>query len=221
MARGPSSIADEAAPEAASPEPLVDYAFKMTDPVSPSDIPAAGQDASRGAQPALARAVWSTRLVVLVAVLGSAVASLVVFYLATTDAIYLVLHLRPYTDPSLDAASRKMLHGETIVHVVEIVDGYLLAMFLLVFAVGFFGLFVIPLEPAGVSRTRANPFVVRDLDDLKDRLGKVILIIMIVTFFEEVLTVAPRSAIELLWVAAGIALVGVTLWLSHSDAGRG
>jgi hypothetical protein len=43
---------------------------------------------------------------------------------------------------------------------------------------------------------------------------------MIVTFFGEVVRVDARSALELLWIAGGIALVGVTLWLTHAPGGR-
>jgi uncharacterized membrane protein YqhA len=167
---------------------------------------------------AIARALWSSRFVVAVAVLGSAAASLAVFYLATTDTIYMLAHLRSYADPALDAAARKALHAEVVIHVVEIVDGYLLATILLIFAMGLFELFVAPFDAARGSRAGASVLLVRDLDDLKNRLGKVVLIIMVVTFFEEVVTIEAHTTLELLWLAGGIALIAATLWLTHADA---
>jgi len=189
----------------------------MTDPLPPRDEPAPAQGAGRGLWQVLARGLWSLRLAVLVAVLGSAAASLVVFYLATTDTIYMVGHLRSYADPALDAASRKALHAETVVHVVEVVDGYLLATVLLIFALGLFDLFVAPGEGAGPPLGGASALRVRDVDDLKNRLGKVVLLIMIVTFFEQVVTTNADTPLDLLWLAIGIALIGGTLWLTHSD----
>jgi len=189
----------------------------MTVPLPPRDEPAAGAQAARGVWPALARALWSMRFAVLLAVLGSAVASLVVFYLASTDTIYMVGHLRSYADPTIDAATRKALHAETVVHVVEVVDGYLLGTVLLIFAVGLFELFVVPRGEVA-PREGVGVLRMRDLDDLKNRLGKVMLLIMIVTFFEEVETADARTPLDLLWLAVAIALIGATLWLTHSDA---
>jgi uncharacterized membrane protein YqhA len=162
--------------------------------------------------------LWS-RFIVVLAVLGSFVASLAVFFLATADTLYVVSHLRPYADPTLTAAARGALHDETIVHVVEIVDGYLLGTFLLIFAVGLLELFIVPPDPA--RRDRARVVHVRNLEDLKHQLGKLVLLIMIVTFFGEVVRIDAHSALEALLIAGGIALVGATLWLTHTGAAAG
>jgi uncharacterized membrane protein YqhA len=53
------------------------------------------------------------------------------------------------------------------------------------------------------------------LDDLKSRLAKVILMILIVRFFEYALRINFSTALDLLMLAAGIALIGLSLYLSH------
>jgi uncharacterized membrane protein YqhA len=169
---------------------------------------------------ALANALWATRVLVLLGVLGSVAAALAVFYLASADTFYMIAHLRSYADPALDSAAREALHDDTVFHVVEIVDGYLLATGLLIFAMGLFELYIAPLDRARASHGGASLPAVRNLTDLKSRLGNVVLIIMIVTFFGEVVRVNARSPLELLWVAGGIALVGVTLWLTHTSGRR-
>jgi uncharacterized membrane protein YqhA len=63
--------------------------------------------------------------------------------------------------------------------------------------------------------------VIDSLDDLKTRLGKVVLMILIVKFFEYVVEIEFKSAIELLYLAAGIALIGLALYLSHAEPGKG
>jgi uncharacterized membrane protein YqhA len=93
--------------------------------------------------------LWASRFLVLLGVLGSLAAAVEVFYLATTDTLYMLAHLRSYADPALDAGARKVLHDDNVVHVVEIVDGYLLATVLLVFAMGLFELYIAPLDRAG------------------------------------------------------------------------
>ena len=119
------------------------------------------------------RALFSTRFVALFAVVGSLAAALAMFYVATMDAVYLVTHLASYADPALSPAARQALHTDTLSHVVEVIDGYLLASILLIFTFGLYELFISPLEAAKASKAGETVLVIRDLDDLKGRLGKV------------------------------------------------
>src|SRR5688572_5235843 len=88
------------------------------------------------------RALWSSRFVVVVAVVASLVASLVLFAMATWDVVSLTQHAFGYVSLSLGDAERLQLRNSTVAHVVEVVDGYLLATFLLIFAFGLYELFI-------------------------------------------------------------------------------
>jgi uncharacterized membrane protein YqhA len=159
--------------------------------------------------------LWGTRYIVLFAVLASLAAALTMFYITTIDAYIMVTHLGDYSSASLSAEARSLLRAETVTHVVEIVDGYLMATVMLIFALGLYELFIGNIEVAEKSETASNVLIIRDLDDLKARLAKVIMMILIVRFFEYAIKTHFNSALELLYLAAGIALIGVALYLSH------
>jgi uncharacterized membrane protein YqhA len=53
---------------------------------------------------------------------------------------------------------------------------------------------------------------------LKARLAKVILMILIVRFFEHAISMKFDTPLDLLYLAAGIALIGVALFLSHDSS---
>jgi uncharacterized membrane protein YqhA len=165
-------------------------------------------------------ALWNSRLVVLAAVLASLAASLAMFYVATVDTVYTVIHLASYADPGLAEEARKAIREGTVTHVVEIVDGYLLAAVLLIFALGLYELFVSKIDAAEASGSQGNVLFIRDLDDLKNRLAKVILMILVVNFFEHALVIQTASALELLYLGGGIALVGLALYLTHAAEGK-
>ena len=57
--------------------------------------------------------------------------------------------------------------------------------------------------------------LISNLDDLKSRLAKVVLMILLVRYFEHALGMGFDSALDLLLFAAGIALLGLALYLSH------
>jgi len=157
--------------------------------------------------------LWKSRLVVLAAVFLSLLSSLALFYMATVDAAYMVSHLTDYA--SLSGEERFTLRSETITHVVELIDGYLLAIVLLIFAMGLYELFISKIDQAENAENASKVLVIHSLDDLKARLAKVILMIMIVKFFEYALSMKFTTPLDLLAFAGGIALIGLALFLSH------
>jgi uncharacterized membrane protein YqhA len=58
--------------------------------------------------------------------------------------------------------------------------------------------------------------LINSLDDLKARLAKVILMILIVKFFEHAISLSFDTPVSLLYLAGGIALLGLALYLSHA-----
>lgn len=160
--------------------------------------------------------LWQSRFAVLSAVIASLFSSLAVFYMATVDAYYMISHLGEYASPALDSATRNDLRSTTITHVVEIVDGYLLATVLLIFSLGLYELFISKIEQAEQSENSSNVMVITSLDDLKARLAKVILMILIVKFFEHAIGMSFKSPLDLLYLAGGISLLGLALYLSHA-----
>jgi len=164
--------------------------------------------------------LWRSRLVVVAAVVGSLLASLATFYVATTDTVLLVAKVLPYAHPDLAPEARALIHDTTVQKVVKIVDGYLLATVLLIFGLGLYELFVGKLRAAQDAPGAEGVLVIRSLDDLKNRLAKVILMILIVTFFERVRGVPLATALDLLLFAGGIALVGLALYLAHAAEGK-
>ena len=159
--------------------------------------------------------LWGSRFVVLFAVIASLVTSFVMFFVATVDAWYLASHLFEYISPGLSNEGRMDLRAATVTHVVEIVDGYLLATVLLIFALGLYELFISKIEAAEKSESATNVLIINSLDDLKSRLAKVILMILIVKYFEHAVSMEFKTPMDLLLLAGGIALIGVALFLTH------
>jgi uncharacterized membrane protein YqhA len=160
--------------------------------------------------------LWNSRFVVLAAVIGSLIAGFAIFYMATYDVWNLVQHVMHYGDQSLSEVARKQLHDDTISHIVEVVDGYLLATVMLIFSLGIYELFISDIDQAHGSRSSSKILVIDSLDDLKSRLAKVILMIMIVTLFEHALNMHMTGPLDLLYLAGSIALVALSLYWSHA-----
>lgn len=165
-------------------------------------------------------ALWRSRFVVVIAVVASMIAAIAVFYITTVDVWYLIAHILDYSNPDLSAEGRKLMHDDTVTHVVEVVDGYLLATVMLIFALGLYELFVSDIDAAHGSRASSKILLIESLDDLKNRLAKVILMILIVKLFEHAVKMKMGSVLDLLYLGGAIALVGLALYLTHASEGH-
>jgi len=160
--------------------------------------------------------LWSSRYIVLLAVISSLATSIAMFFMASVDAYYMLAHLLDYANPGMDPAVRAELRATSITHIVEIVDAYLLATVLLIFALGLYELFISKIDQAAHSETSSKVLLITSLDDLKARLAKVILMILIVKFFEHAIKMGFESPLDLLYLAGGITLIGGAIYLSHA-----
>lgn len=99
--------------------------------------------------------------------------------------------------------------GKALPRLVGAVDLALLSAVFLLFSLGLFELFVRKLDlPPG------NALAVGSLGDLKAKLGQVIVMVLVVKFFEQALAFKPETALDLLLFAGGVALLSAALWFA-------
>jgi uncharacterized membrane protein YqhA len=161
-------------------------------------------------------ALWNSRFVIIAAVIGSLLAGIAIFYMATVDVVNLFLHALHYADSSLTEGARKSLHDSIITHIVEVVDGYLLATVMLIFSLGLYELFISDIDQAHGSKASSKILVIGSLDDLKSRLAKVIMMILIVTLFQEAINMKLNTPLDLVYLGASIALITLAQYFSHA-----
>ncbi|MDD5611950.1 MAG: YqhA family protein [Gallionella sp.] len=162
------------------------------------------------------RVLWNSRFIVLSAVIGSLLAGVAIFYMATVDVLYVFQHALHYANADMTAEARKALHDGTVSHIVEVVDGYLLATVMLIFSLGLYELFISDIDEAHGNKASGNILVINNLDDLKGRLAKVILMILIVTLFKEALRMEYQTMQDLLYLGASILLIALALHFTHA-----
>ncbi len=162
------------------------------------------------------RALWSVRLVVLVPVVASLAAALAIIYMAAVDTVGLLGHATHYAQAGVTAEGQAGMRLTAVTHVVEIVDGFLLAAFLIIFGLGLYELFISKIEAAQGTAFAESILHVRSLDDLKGKLAQVVLIMLVVKFFEHSVAVKPASPYELVLAAGAVALIGLALFLGSA-----
>ncbi len=160
--------------------------------------------------------LWSSRHMVLVAVIASLLLSLLLFVITATDVVGLLSHASDYLVAPIE--DRKVLKIEMVAHTVGAIDGFLLATILLIFALGLYELFISDIDEAKKSGQSAKVLVINSLDDLKSKLAKVILMILVVTFFEVSLSMSFTSALDLVYFSLGILMVSLALYFGSKSS---
>lgn len=160
------------------------------------------------------RGLWHSRLFILIAVVASLVVAAGMFFVSTVDVFFLLGSLGPYADATLSATARSSLRAAILTDLVEVVDGYLLAAVMLIFALGLYELFVGKIALAEGSEIGKRLLLVRSLDDLKDRLAQVVLLILVVKFFQAALQLKYPNTADLLILAFSVLVISGALYLS-------
>ena len=62
--------------------------------------------------------------------------------------------------------------------------------------------------------------LIRSVDDLKTRLGNVVVLMLVIKFFQQALKQKYASPLDLLYLAIGVLLIGGALYLTHRAAGK-
>lgn len=170
--------------------------------------------------------LWNSRFIVLLAVVSSMVSSVILFLVATVDVFELINKVWKYM--LLPGAERtpamyEEFHGDVVGHIIGAIDDYLLATVLFIFALGLYELFISKIEEAEAqAETSSRILLIHSLDDLKDRLAKVVLMILIVTFFKNVIHTTFEDPLNILYLGVGILFIALSLFFTHKGAeGKG
>ncbi len=161
--------------------------------------------------------LWQLRWSVLVAVIFSALTAIIMFYVSAVDTYYIVHMLTDYAGV-VEEHARKELRAEAVAHIVEVIDGFLLAVVLLIFSYGTYELYISRITDVQQTEAAEHLLQIKNLDDLKARLGKVVLMILIVKFFGISMGTDYETVKELTIFAVSIAIIAFSFFIAETAA---
>jgi uncharacterized membrane protein YqhA len=158
------------------------------------------------------RLLWQSRYIIIIPVLASLLIASAMILIAAVDAIGIVGEVFGYLAATEEA--RNAIRLELISSVIQNVDNFLLAAILIIFGLGLYELFIGKIDAAEKSEFASRLLLIKTLDALKARLGSVVLLILIVKFFQTALRLKYNEPLDLLYLGIGIILIGGALYLS-------
>ena len=154
-------------------------------------------------------AMWKTRLFVLLPVVFGLIGAIILFVIASVDIFEVLIYtLNVY----LNGLHPENFHEEVVSKIIGAVDLYLIAVVMLIFAFGLYELFISKIDAAENSKSGNNILAIHSLDQLKDKIAKVIVMVLIVSFFQKVLHTSYPPPPQMLYFALSIGILSVGLY---------
>jgi uncharacterized membrane protein YqhA len=154
--------------------------------------------------------LWGTRFMVLLAVIFGLIGAVALFIVASFD-IYDTAKL--VINVYVNHHHPEHFHEIVVGGIIGAVDLYLIGVVMLIFSFGLYELFISDIDVAKEDEERGNKILaIHSLDQLKDKISKVIVMVLVVGFFKKVGLATYTSPLELLYLALSITAVAVGLY---------
>lgn len=156
------------------------------------------------------KGLWNSRFIIVLAVVFGLIGAILLFAIASFDiyntAAYVISVYATHAHP-------EHFHEEVISGLIGAVDFYLIGVIMIIFSFGLYELFISDIDPAQDENGKENQLLaVHSLDQLKDKISKVIVMVLVVGFFQKVGHTVFTGALELLYLALSITAVAVGLY---------
>ncbi len=154
--------------------------------------------------------LWSSRFIIVLAVVFGLLGAILLFTIASFD----VYHTAGYVINSyITEGHPEHFHEDVIGGIIGAVDLYLIGVVMIIFSFGLYELFISDIDPAKDEHGKENQLLaVHSLDQLKDKISKVIVMVLVVGFFQKVGRTEFNGALELFYLALSITAVSVGLY---------
>lgn len=154
--------------------------------------------------------LWKSRLFVIFAVIASILAGILMIGLGGVSVVWDFMHFNQVfvSNDALETA-----HKTIMIHAITAMDMFLIATVLFIFGIGLYDLFV---QKIDAFNTEDSPeLVVSSLEQLKEKLVKVIQIVLVVTLFKYAISFSYTSILDLLYLAISILLIAIATFLGR------
>ena len=154
------------------------------------------------------KGLWGTRLITILAVIFGIVGAIILFVIASAD----IFHVLTLTYNYFFAGYHpEEFHADIVSEIIGAIDLYLIGIVLFIFSFGVYELFIFEINVAKVGR-ELRILHIENLDQLKDKIAKVIVMVLVVNFFQRVLHTSYEGALEMLYFAGAIMALAIGLY---------
>ncbi len=161
------------------------------------------------------KGLWNTRFIIMIGVLCSLAACISLFIFGSIE-IGHIIHDQIKVWNDSDKIDYHGIHSQLLIHFIGAIDLYLVGIVFLLFSFGIYELFISKIDIARKDDD-AEILEVENLDELKNKIIKVIIMVLIVSFFAEVIKYIKEhpfsTTMDMLCFALSILAISIGVFL--------
>ena len=144
------------------------------------------------------KSLWNLRFIVIFSVVFSILASITLFLLGSWEISQSIFYENPIFNPEYS-------YNDLLFTIISSIDTFLIGIVLLIFGFGIYELFISEIDFAK-DKFSQSTLKINNLDQLKNKIIKVVIIVLIVKFFEKVLKLTANfsTSLDILYFALAI-----------------
>ena len=151
--------------------------------------------------------LWSTRYCVMLAVIFGLLSAVALFVYGSIEIWHTFVKL---------LEGKVASTGYFVAHIIGAVDLYLIGIVMLIFSFGIYELFISEIDVAR-ENTSINILEIKNLDELKNRIIKVVIMVLIVTFFKQIISIEFSTPLDMLYFAGSIFAICFGVYFMHKS----
>lgn len=151
--------------------------------------------------------LWTVRFLTIIPVFFGVISVVVLFILGSLE---IIQALKLCWDINSEGSYQKILS-----YIIGGIDFYLIGIVLIIFSFGIYELFISKID-IGRQNTEIQILSITSLEQLKDKILKVIVMVLVVDFFKKDLEMSITTPLELLYLAISIILIAASSYLLRS-----
>lgn len=148
-----------------------------------------------------------SRFITFLAVIFSLLGAFIIFFVASYDVLNVTIESWSYFFGSNPDSN---FHDDVLSVIIGAIDLYLMALVLLIFSFGVYELFISEIKDA--KERGLSVLEVHSIDQLKDKLAKVIIMVLIVKFFQKVMYIKYATPLDMLYLSGAILFLALGLY---------
>ncbi len=156
-------------------------------------------------------ALWLLRFITIIPVIFSALGAIILFYVGSIeiiDSFKAILNVSEETEQVLPKVMSGIIGG---------IDVYLIGVVMILFSYGIYELFISKIDVGRMENTEVQLLTITSLDQLKDKILKVIVMVMVVGLFKRLLELEVKTYTDILFWAISVLLIACSSYLMKTD----
>lgn len=154
--------------------------------------------------------LWGVRFLAIIPVLFGLVSVINLFLLGSLEIIEAIKQYSHLHENHSQAITKVMTN------IIGGIDLYLIGIVLMIFSFGIYELFISKID-VGRANKEIRILEIHSLDELKEKVLKVIVMVLVVSFFKQVTAMPIQNYQDILYLAISIILIAASSYLMHKS----